>query len=88
MDGRPVVVPRETCCGYCARGALGVARGMAAAREHDREDLVAGAWSFAPGERYVTVDALELLAGQLGQSYTPEPREPWQQDPDAWKGGA
>ena len=87
MGGRPVVVPREACCGYCARGALGAPRGMAVAREHDREDFVSGAWRFRPGDRYVTVDARELLASQLDQPYVPEQREPWEQDPDARKGG-
>lgn len=90
LDDSPVVVPAQVDCHYAARGALGVGRGLAVAYEHAPREPLAfeGGHRFEPGDRYVTLDifstigALEVDAERLDQH-----REPWQTDPDAWKGG-
>jgi len=85
LDGSPLMVPWTVDCHYAARGALGIPRGMAVARELEDTGQPDGAplafldgHEFREGERYVTVGFGPYL-------HVPEPREPWQDDPDGWK---
>lgn len=81
LDGKPLVVPRNVDCHWAARGALGLLRGVAVAREEEpstRLEFTMG-HEFTEGDRYVSVDASSLVEDGS------EEREPWQVDPEAWK---
>lgn len=83
LDGQPLVVPRSVDCHWAARGALGLLRGVAVAREAERGirlEFEQG-HEFAQGDRYVSVDASSLVGDG------DEEREPWQVDPEGWKAG-
>lgn len=83
LDGQPLVVPDRVDCHWAARGALGLQRGVAVAREEERATRLEfeSGHEFAEGDRYVSVDASSLVEDGG------EERAPWQVDPEAWKAG-
>lgn len=89
LDAEPRIVPWKPCCNSCARGYLGIDRGVGVARElgetgnRDGEALTLEAHEFREGERYVTV-GIEASVDFVDDE--DEPRQPWQQDPNGWKG--
>lgn len=90
LDDSPVVVPARVDCHYAARGALGVARGLAVAYEHAPREPLAfdGGHRFGAGDRYVTLDVFSTIGAlEIEVARPDEHREAWQTDPDAWKGG-
>lgn len=88
LDGAAIVVPTRVDCHYAARGALGIARGLAVAYESAPDEPLTFErdHEFVDGDRYVTVDALSAIRA-LGFEVVDERRDPWQADPEAWKDG-
>lgn len=93
LDGRPLVVPEVAGCHYAARGALGLARGLAVkltscpanpADPNVGERLTfTDGWRFRGGDCYAIVDGLSIFEPEPNAS--PGEMKPWERDPDWWR---
>jgi hypothetical protein len=88
VNGNPIYVPEVVTDVWSFRGALGLRRTEAVAREGALHEQVTGIRGhlFAQGDRFVVLDdALDDGEVKEAQPEDPDKKMPWEDEGDAWK---